>query len=89
MNIIFLDVDGVLLPLSGGSFNMSKSCLSNLKEILDETDAKIIFSSSWRTCKNDTALFFHELRQADIDVDLVHDTTPDLIHLSSEFWNDD
>ena len=52
MKIIFLDIDGVLnvIPQGydefGGIFH--KHFIDNLKRIIDETDAKIVISSTWR-----------------------------------------
>lgn len=44
--IIFLDVDGVLCIPPYVGFN--KSCMDNLMFILEQTDAKVVISSSWR-----------------------------------------
>jgi hypothetical protein len=51
MKIIFLDIDGVLIP----DFDHEKidqqwnqSCVNNLMYIINKTDAKIVISSSWR-----------------------------------------
>jgi len=52
MKVIFLDIDGVLnvIPQGhdayGGIFH--SDFVENLKRIIDETDAKIVLSSSWR-----------------------------------------
>lgn len=52
MKVIFLDIDGVLnvhLPERdqyGSLFHVQFEC--NLKHIIDETNAKIVISSSWR-----------------------------------------
>ena len=59
--IIFLDVDGVLNSTSFGNymFNqmnvdifyenlLDKHAIANLKQIVDETKAKIVLSSSWK-----------------------------------------
>lgn len=62
MNIIFLDVDYVLssinnaidmynktgIPRHGCNFPFDQNCLENLKYIVDETDAYLVISSSWR-----------------------------------------
>jgi hypothetical protein len=45
MKVIFLDVDGVLV-LWGSAFD--PTCMYNLKTIIDQTDAKIVVSSTWR-----------------------------------------
>jgi hypothetical protein len=52
MKIIFLDIDGVLHVISqghdeyGGIFH--PHLVDNLKYIIDQTDAKIVITSSWR-----------------------------------------
>lgn len=52
MKIIFLDIDGVLALMHkehdefGSLFH--KEFVNNLKQIIDETGAKIVISSSWR-----------------------------------------
>lgn len=62
MNIIFLDVDHVLnslnklievykktgRPHSGYAYPFDEKCLRNLKLIVQETDAKIVITSTWR-----------------------------------------
>lgn len=47
MKVIFLDFDGVITIPSRWIIN--KDRLRNLKKIVDETDAKIVVSSSWRS----------------------------------------
>lgn len=50
--VIFLDIDGVVVtPASvkmGGPKAADPSCVSQLSRIVDETDAEIVISSSWR-----------------------------------------
>lgn len=52
MKIIFLDIDGVLnvIPQGHDAFGgiFHSDFVNNLKRIIDETDAKIVISSSWR-----------------------------------------
>lgn len=52
MKIIFLDVDGVLNCTSrwkgGSGKHLDAECLANLKKIVDETQCKIVVSSTWR-----------------------------------------
>ena len=52
MKIIFLDIDGVLnvIPQGHDAFGgiFHADFVDNLKRIIDETDAKIVISSSWR-----------------------------------------
>jgi hypothetical protein len=51
--IIFLDVDGVLHPFHGHMSESQittfhKSCMEALRNIVEDTDAEIVLSSSWR-----------------------------------------
>jgi hypothetical protein len=49
LKIIFLDVDGVLNSDNSKSrLPLSKKLLKNLREIVKETGAKIVVSSTWR-----------------------------------------
>lgn len=52
MKIIFLDIDGVLNVISQGHDQYGslfhEHLVDNLKQIIDETGAKIVVSSSWR-----------------------------------------
>jgi hypothetical protein len=52
MKVIFLDIDGVLnvIPQGRDEFGslFHKEFMDNLKWIIDETNAKIVISSSWR-----------------------------------------
>ena len=64
MNIIFLDVDGVLnsaKELSEGPF--SKISLSVLKRIVDETNVKIVVISSWRLLEFSRKILLSELEK--------------------------
>ena len=47
MLIIFLDVDGVLNTWDD-EVEIEPACMAQLKRILQETDAEIVLSSSWR-----------------------------------------
>jgi len=74
MNILFLDIDGVLNACDGSGLNTDKVAL--LKEISDATDCRIVLSSTWRL--ND--------RQLGRVVDMLHSigsdlwsVTPDLV----------
>jgi hypothetical protein len=52
MKVVFLDIDGVLnvIPQGHDAFGgiFHSDFVDNLKRIIDETDAKIVISSSWR-----------------------------------------
>lgn len=47
MNIIFLDVDGVL-NCADGKYELEPGMVENLSRLVDVTDAKIVLTSSWR-----------------------------------------
>lgn len=57
MNIIFLDIDGVITPYSmpegdrvqSVSGRASRKCVAVLNKIVEATDAEIVVSSAWRT----------------------------------------
>lgn len=61
--IIFLDFDGVMssqnetpgsyITHEANEYGASPSCLKNLKQLCDETEAKIVISSNWRKFKDD------------------------------------
>ena len=46
IKVIFLDIDGVLRPVTGNGFN--KKCIENLNNLVKETGSKIVISSTWR-----------------------------------------
>lgn len=46
IKVIFLDIDGVLKKISGKGFDIKS--ISNLNELIEKTDAKIVISSRWR-----------------------------------------
>eukprot|EP00943_MAST-04B_sp_MAST-4B-sp1_P009738 g9738.t1 len=48
IKVIFLDIDGVLLPFSSTSFTFSKISLQVLNDIVKYTGAEIVLSSTWR-----------------------------------------
>ena len=53
MKVIFLDIDGVLntekrLLKNNGELYVDKSKIGLLKEIIDQTKAKVVLSSTWR-----------------------------------------
>lgn len=54
-NIIFLDIDGVLRPLHSyigtdeyGQF-FTEECIYNFKYLIDNTNAKIVITSTWKS----------------------------------------
>lgn len=52
MKVIFLDIDGVLDTLDSG-WKLDSVLIQRLKDVVEETDAKIVLSSSWKIgCKD-------------------------------------
>ncbi len=84
--IIFLDIDGVLCPyppwqttwVSNQNSMLSPVCCENLKKLLDETDARIVLTTSWRLFKKNLEDLFIQLAQNDIPYGYIVDQTPDL-----------
>lgn len=64
MKVIFLDIDGVLNTLDTfvrkkhlhGNVEIDEDRVLRLKQIIDETDAKIVLSSSWRVYYDDNLI---------------------------------
>lgn len=94
MKIIFLDIDGILNTYRTMStmkevktrrfgqlvgFNQfDKDCVARINKITDETGAKIVISSSWRTgcVRNDTVdLLFNHLKKQGVTGEII-DVTP-------------
>lgn len=73
MNILFLDIDGVLNACDGSGLNTDKVAL--LKEISDATDCRVVLSSSWRLDERQTGRVVNMLHSIGSDL---RDVTPDL-----------
>ena len=81
MNLIFLDVDGVInsinnlikvynethKPHSGYSHPFDSNCLENLKKLVIETNSSLVISSTWRLSEKGTNKLLHELKKYDLD----------------------
>lgn len=94
MKVIFLDIDGVLNsdtdffelrkfghPVNEikGSKVINRGCLALLQQILEDTDAKIVLSSTWRHLY--TLEEMHEMftaRDFNLPFEVWHDITPTL-----------
>ena len=68
MKVIFLDIDGVLNY--HGSQIIDATCLSNLKNIVENTNAKIILISTWKQFFDEE--IFSELSEKDKESFLYH-----------------
>jgi hypothetical protein len=49
VSLVFLDIDGVLLPFGGQDFKFPQRCLDALAKIIQATKAVIVLSSTWRS----------------------------------------
>ncbi len=81
MNIIFLDVDGVLnslehlievynqtgKPHSGINYPFDERCMLNLKNLVEETNAAIVVTSTWRKNEDEKERLLQELRKYDLE----------------------
>ncbi|CAF1372835.1 unnamed protein product [Adineta ricciae] len=63
LNIIFLDIDGVLCL----NRRMNQVCLENLKTIVDNTSARIVLSSSWKLFPKSRTQIETSFREIGID----------------------
>lgn len=81
VNIIFLDVDGVLNTsfsmLAGPSVLLDPNAVQNLNKILMVTNTRIVLSTMWRLSKNSKALLKNELYRQGLNTKLIVDQTPD------------
>lgn len=89
MNVIFLDVDGVLTYSDYDNEETADIDIEKvklLKEICDETNAKIVISSSWRGSGTHTPQIYYTLLNilASNGIDVLGNTS----HIKSEFEED-
>ncbi len=85
MNIIFLDVDGVLNSInklieiyntthkshSGYSYPFDEVCLSNLQLLVRETNSKLVVTSTWRKNKEGRCTLLNILKDYGLDKDVI------------------
>lgn len=64
MKVLFLDMDGVLVPFS--SHGVEPKLLAQLKRIHDATGCKVVLSSAWRVFKSSTEVVNQHLISAQI-----------------------
>jgi len=81
VNIIFLDVDGVLNTsfsmLAGPSVLLDPNAVQNLNKILLVTDTRIVLSTMWRLSSANRSLLKNELYRLGVNTKLIIDQTPD------------
>lgn len=92
MNIIFLDVDGVLNSLdyakkiyetdkvsrSCYDFPFDPRCLNNLKNLVNETNSYLVITSSWRIHSIGREILLSELKKYGLDTRVIGYT--DILH---------
>jgi hypothetical protein len=86
MDIIFLDIDGVLTDQWSDVNQLSPRCLSILADILRKTGAKIVISSTWRIggigpgsdWQKAIQLWVADSQDADVILGAVVGATPDI-----------
>lgn len=85
MNIIFLDIDGVLNNInnliriskkthksySGCEYPFDEENLSNLKHLVDITNSKIVITSSWRKHDNHLKVLFNKFKEYNLDKEII------------------
>lgn len=85
MNIIFLDVDGVLnsinklievynktkKPYSGYSYPFDEICLQNLQILVRETNSKLVITSTWRKDMEGRQTLLNALKDYELDKDVI------------------
>lgn len=49
MRILFLDIDGVILPFNADSHDVARRCAQRVNTLCREFDLKVVISSSWRS----------------------------------------
>lgn len=81
MNIIFLDIDGVLnshrkleevynkthKPHSGYQYPFDENSLKNLKRLVEETDSKLVITSVWRKDEEGRDTLINALKEYELD----------------------
>lgn len=85
MNIIFLDVDGVLnsrnklievynkthKPHSSYSYPFDEICLENLKLLVQNTNSKIVITSTWRKYSVGIDTLLKKLKEYNLDTEVI------------------
>ena len=81
MNIIFLDIDGVLnshrklkevydrthRPHSGYNYPFDEICLNNLKRLVEITNSKLVITSTWRKDQEGKNKIIETLKEYELD----------------------
>lgn len=81
MNLIFLDVDGVLnstnnlvkvynktgRPHSGYDYPFDETCLKNLQILVNQTNSNLVITSTWRKDKEGIKILLQKLKEYNLD----------------------
>ena len=85
MNIVFLDVDGVLIsirglkktyyqtkrPYSGYDYPFDPKCMYNLKKLVNMTNSYIVITSTWRMHEIGKNVLLDELKKYELDTKVI------------------
>ena len=85
MNIIFLDVDGVLNSMNyliklyeekhecyfGFGVPFDPNCLKNLKELVTQTNSKLVISSTWRKSPKGIEILLENLKKYELEKSVI------------------
>ena len=85
MNIVFLDVDGVLnsirglkqtyyqtkRPYSGYDYPFDPKCMYNLKKLVNMTNSYIVITSTWRMHEIGKNVLLDELKKYELDTKVI------------------
>lgn len=85
MNLIFLDVDGVLnsrnhlievynqthKPHSGYSYPFDENCLKNLQNLVLKTNSKLVIDSTWRKDVEGRKTLLKKLNSYNLDIHII------------------
>ncbi len=75
ISVIFLDIDGVIVPISS-NYEFCAEALESLFFIIQETKARIVLSSTWRTSTNSVMMLNRKF--AEIGFGPIFSVTPSL-----------
>lgn len=85
MNLIFLDIDGVLnsinklievyketgKPHSGYAYPFDERCMENLQILVQETKSKLVITSTWRKDEEGRETLLSELKKYGLDKEVI------------------
>lgn len=67
MNIIFLDINGVLIddnpPFISNTFLFNSEAMTNISKLIEITNSKIVISSSWKIGMKNNSIYWQSIIQ--------------------------